>query len=125
MEACRLRFQLTSAFTLYRLSTMGKENQPRLTAQTLKVLSSLMSPEHDEMSGAVIARTTGLATGTLYPILHRLEEANWVKSEWEAEDPHDLGRPRRRFYRITGIGMKATKLAIRDLDLPLRRLAWL
>ena len=70
--------------------------QPRITTQTIKVLAALMSRTEDGLSGAEIGRTTSLASGTLYPILFRLEEAGWVESRWETEDPHELGRPRRR-----------------------------
>lgn len=37
--------------------------------------------------------------GSLYPALHRLEEAGWVESEWET----NVGR-RRRSYSLTGDG---------------------
>jgi PadR family transcriptional regulator, regulatory protein PadR len=40
--------------------------------------------------------------GTLYPLLHRLEDAGLVASEWEAE-----GRARpRKYYAITANGQK-------------------
>jgi|SRR5882724_5500702 len=100
-------------------------NEPRITAQTLKILGVLLSPEKDEMSGAEIGRSTEIASGTLYPILLRLESAGWVKSEWEAGDPRELGRPRRRFYRITGIGGRKARLAFREIALPLKEFAWL
>lgn len=48
------------------------------------------------------------ATGTMYRALHRLDEVGLVENWWE--DPHDAadaGRPRRRFYRITGTGANA------------------
>jgi DNA-binding PadR family transcriptional regulator len=77
------------------------------------------------MSGADIARATKLASGTLYPILLRLEQARWVESHWEEEDPRELGRPRRRLYRITGVGARKAKAAIRDVFLPLKEFAWL
>lgn len=98
--------------------------QPRLTTQTLKVLASLMSRTQDEISGAEIARSTKLASGTLYPILFRLEEAGWVESRWETEDPHELGRPRRRLYRVTGVGMRAARAAFREHVLPFKEFAW-
>ena len=98
--------------------------QPRITTQTIKVLAMLMSPTQDEMSGAEIGRATKLASGTLYPILLRLEEAGWVESRWETEEPQELGRPRRRFYQITGVGMRKTRLAVRELALPLKDFAW-
>jgi PadR family transcriptional regulator, regulatory protein PadR len=99
-------------------------NEPRITTQTIKVLATLMSPVQEEMSGAEIGRATKLSSGTLYPILLRLEEAGWLKSHWEAEDPHELGRPRRRLYQVTGVGMRKARAAFRDLVLPLKEFAW-
>jgi DNA-binding PadR family transcriptional regulator len=99
-------------------------DQPRITAQTLKVLAVLMSRRQDEISGAEIARSTKLASGTLYPILLRLEEAGWVESCWETEDPHDLGRPRRRFYHVTGVGAQKAKSALRDVAVSIKEFAW-
>lgn len=100
---------------------MGSE--PRITIQTLKVLTVLMSRTQDDVSGADIGRSTKLASGTLYPILMRLEDAGWVESRWETENPQDLGRPRRRFYKITGVGMKRSRSALRELALPLKEFA--
>lgn len=102
---------------------MGSK-KPRVTAQTLKVLAILMSRTQDEISGAEIARSTKLSSGTLYPILLRLEEAGWVESRWETDDPHELGRPRRRFYQATGIGMKEARSALREVALSLKEFAW-
>jgi len=96
---------------------------PRMTVQTLKVLSVVIA-RADDVSGADIARSTGLASGTLYPILLRLEDAGWVESRWETEDPSELGRPRRRLYRITGVGARRARSAFREHVVPLRRLAW-
>jgi PadR family transcriptional regulator PadR len=98
-------------------------NEPRLTAQTFKVLGILMSRLHEEISGAEVARATKLASGTLYPILLRLEKAGWVESHWETGDPHKLGRPRRRLYRITAEGAKGAQFAFRD-TFPVGELAW-
>lgn len=108
---------------LCRLPIMDSD-QPRLTSQTLKVLALLTAGVEPEMSGADIGRATKLASGTLYPILFRLEQAHWVESHWEAGDARKLGRPRRRFYRITGLGASKAKDAIRDVFLPLKEFAW-
>ena len=43
-----------------------------------------------------------LPEGTIYPALHRLEDAGRLKGEWSEED----GR-RRRVYRLTARGRKA------------------
>lgn len=103
---------------------MGKE-KPRVTAQTLKVLGALITCAQSEISGAEIARSTKLASGTLYPILMRLEEAGWVESHWETADPHKLCRPRRRFYCVTGVGAMEARAAVREVVGPLREFAWL
>jgi PadR family transcriptional regulator PadR len=57
-------------------------------------------------SGCDIARETHLASGTLYPILSRLERAGWFISRWEVDDPEKLRIPRRRFYMLTGLGAR-------------------
>jgi PadR family transcriptional regulator, regulatory protein PadR len=98
--------------------------EPRLSAQTLKVLGALMSSRKNELSGADIARETKLASGTLYPILLRLEQAGWLASQWEEAAPSALGRPRRRLYHVTGVGAKKTTAAFSELAPAIRRLAW-
>ncbi len=101
------------------------EREPQLTTQTLKVLGVLMSRGKSEFSGAEIAQSTKLASGTLYPILLRLEEAGWAESQWEPGDPRDLGRPRRRFYKVTGIGASRARVALREMTrITLGALAW-
>jgi PadR family transcriptional regulator, regulatory protein PadR len=99
-------------------------DEPRLSAPTLRVLMAFMSAPQDELSGAQIGRTANVLSGTLYPTLARFERAGWLKSRWEEGDPHSLGRPRRRFYRLTGLGERKTKAAIRELEPAFRRLAW-
>ena len=101
---------------------MGDE--PRITGPTLKVLAALLSSPRDELSGAEIGRTSKLASGTLYPILLRLEGAGWLQSRWEREDPSELGRPRRRFYRVTALGAKKARAAVKDLQPAFGRLSW-
>jgi PadR family transcriptional regulator PadR len=99
-------------------------DEPRITGPTLKVLAALLSSPRDELSGAEVGRATKLASGTLYPILLRLEGAGWLDSRWETEDPKELGRPRRRFYRVTGVGARKAKIAVRDLEPAFGKLSW-
>jgi len=48
------------------------------------------------------------AHGTLYRALGRMETAGLLESRWEdAEISEAEGRPRRRLYRITGLGEAA------------------
>ena len=90
-------------------------NEPQITRQTLEVLAVLMDCPREGLSGAQIGRTTKLASGTLYPILGRLEQAGWLDSQWEDGDPQTLGRPRRRFYQITALGENKAKAAARKM----------
>lgn len=59
----------------------------------------------DDAWGLRICQATGLGSGTVYPILERLEEAGWITSAWETAQPS--GRPRRRFYQLTDTGRSA------------------
>jgi PadR family transcriptional regulator, regulatory protein PadR len=96
----------------------------RLTTQTLKVLGTLLASGGDELAGADIGRAAELQSGTLYPILFRLERENWVVSRWEVENPQELGRPRRRLYKLTGLGARKSKAEFRNLTSAIGGLAW-
>jgi DNA-binding PadR family transcriptional regulator len=87
-----------------------------MTTQTLRVLGAFTTSQPEELSGAEIAKKTGLQSGTLYPILARLEEAEWLESKWEDGDPRELGRPRRRLYTMTGFGAKSARAAYREVS---------
>jgi PadR family transcriptional regulator, regulatory protein PadR len=96
----------------------------RITGPVLKVLGELLSNPLEEISGAQIAVKTKLASGTLYPILTRLERAKWVVSEWENVNPSEIGRPRRRLYRLTGFGAQKAKSEFRSISISGGVLAW-
>lgn len=75
----------------------------RLTMPTRLVLDLLLGADHDDPPwGYRITEKTDLGPGTVYPILERLEQAGWITGEWEDGTPE--GRPRRRFYSISGAG---------------------
>jgi transcriptional regulator len=52
----------------------------------------------EEMSGEVLR----VEEGSLYPALHRMEEAGWIRAEWITKD---TGR-RARVYELTRAGAK-------------------
>ena len=89
-----------------------------MTANTLRVLNAIIGSPTHELAGADIGRSTKLATGTLYPILMRLEAARWLESEWEAGNPSAMARPRRRFYRVTGLGAARAQAEMEALQIP-------
>jgi len=81
----------------------------RVTWQTEAILAALLSDGSREWWGAAIAPLTGLKSGTLYPALVRMEGLGWLESWWEDVDPNVEGRPRKRFYRLTGEGEIAAR----------------
>jgi PadR family transcriptional regulator, regulatory protein PadR len=95
-----------------------------MTGPTLKVLGALMASPQDELAGSEIARLIKVASGTLYPILIRLEEAKWLESRWEDQSPQDLGRPRRRLYRVTALGAKKAVREFKEVQAAIGGLAW-
>lgn len=67
--------------------------------------------------GFDLMRATQLPSGTVYPILRRMESGGLVRSRWEREDAaHAQGRPRRRYYEPTASGRTALADAQERLD---------
>ena len=57
--------------------------------------------------GFDIMDATGLPSGTVYPILGRLERDGYVRSRWEAQTTASREkRPPRRYYEVTASGAK-------------------
>lgn len=79
----------------------------RVTDATLDVLEVLLQ-DSDDLYGLKIAKAAGRPTGSVFPILARLEDCGWVTSEWEAGDPAARG-PRRRFYRLSPDGLAQSR----------------
>lgn len=73
----------------------------RITATVGKVLRVFLEEVTEPRYGFELMQRTGLASGTLYPILARLEAAGWLTSHLEDIDPAIERRPARRFYRIS------------------------
>jgi DNA-binding PadR family transcriptional regulator len=76
----------------------------RASKQTLMLLGALSAKATSWHYGYALSRETELMSGTLYPILMRLEERGWLETQWE--NPQELaeeraGRPPRHMYRLT------------------------
>lgn len=79
----------------------------RLTGPTIAVLEQFLAAPDESRYGLDLGTRTALPSGTIHPILARLEAVGWVRSEWERIDPATAGRPRRRWYRLTPEGRSA------------------
>ena len=97
--------------------------EPRMTIPTQRVLQALLADPSSELYGLHIAGIAGLATGTVHPILARLETVDWVESRWEDIDPSIEGRPARRYYRLTAEGAEQAQRALARAYRPRRAAA--
>jgi PadR family transcriptional regulator, regulatory protein PadR len=85
---------------------------PRMTGPTRAVLELFLGDPDTPRYGLEIGSHTGLPSGTVHPILARLEGLAWLDSGWEDIDPTLAGRPRRRFYRLTAAGAEQAEAAL-------------
>ena len=85
-------------------------NTPRLSPETLRVLQSFVVRPTDWRYGYELSRETKLKSGTLYPILMRLEKYGLLEARWVATQD---GVPPRHTYRLTpnGLELARTQLA--------------
>jgi DNA-binding PadR family transcriptional regulator len=70
----------------------------RLTRTVAKILAQFLI--HGERSGWDLMQATGLASGTVYPILRRMTDAGWI----EATEVRRNGNRKRQCYSITELG---------------------
>jgi DNA-binding PadR family transcriptional regulator len=83
----------------------------RLSKQTLAVLDALLGRAGQWQYGYSLSQNTGIPSGTLYPILMRLEKLHWLETQWEeAKTP---GRPPRHLYRLSGTAREWAREEIR------------
>ncbi len=76
---------------------------PDTSPQTLKVFGALLDDPQGWHYGYALTKLTGLASGTLYPILMRLVDRDLLETRWEPSD--QPGRPPRHVYRLTPDGV--------------------
>ena len=90
-----------------------------MTLQTQLVLRVLLEDSTAERYGLALCEETGLPSGTVYPIIARLERVGWVRSRWEEPETHVAeGRPRRRYYQLTDDGAEQARTALARVHRP-------
>ncbi|MEV0134609.1 PadR family transcriptional regulator [Dactylosporangium sp. NPDC050688] len=87
----------------------------RMTVAVAKVVAAFLADPAADRYGLDLMRVTGHPSGTLYPILLRLQRAGWVEAHWEDVDPVSAGRPARRYYRLTPDGVVTARTAVAEL----------
>lgn len=83
-----------------------------MTIPTQLVLRALLTDPTRELYGVEIGNAAGLPSGTVHPILARLEAVGWLESRWEDIDPRIEGRPARRYYRLSPTGLAPVRNAL-------------
>lgn len=84
----------------------------RLTLNLLLVLRAFTAAGGEERYGLQVIRLTGVPSGSLYPMLLRLEAAGWLTSRLEEPGPASEGRPLRRYYLLTEDGARQARAAV-------------
>lgn len=75
-----------------------------LSLSTVTVLQALAS---GYAYGFDVMDATSLPSGTVYPILSRLERAGFIRAHWEeAAAAREEKRPARRYYKVTPTGVE-------------------
>ena len=86
---------------------MGRDAPTPPKPLSLSVVAVLGAIDKQTRHGFDIMDATGLPSGTVYPILGRLERDGYVRSRWESQAIASREkRPPRRYYEVTGIGAK-------------------
>ena len=93
-------------------------SEPRNSVASLRLLRAFLDAPAYRAAGYDLMRATSLSSGTIYPALARFEEAGWVTAAWEKIDQSEAGRPRRRYYRLTGEGQRVAHERLSEFALP-------
>ena len=94
-----------------------------MTLPTQLVLRAFLEDPGTERYGLEVGDTAGLPSGTIQPILARLERLGWLESRWEDVNPRTAGRPARRYYRLTTDGIELARQGLARAYRPQRGLA--
>ncbi|WP_426732735.1 PadR family transcriptional regulator [Myxococcus faecalis] len=71
------------------------------------VLAALLEAGERWSHGYELCRLADVKSGTLYPLLIRLEAQGYLEAEWQ--QPAEGGRPPRHAYRLTQSGVQLAR----------------
>jgi DNA-binding PadR family transcriptional regulator len=84
----------------------------KLTGPLERVLRVLVADPAAPHYGYDLMKAARLPSGTLYPMLARLQAEGLVDSEWEDQRTDAGGRPPRKYYRLTAEGARVARLEL-------------
>jgi DNA-binding PadR family transcriptional regulator len=82
----------------------------KLTAPLERVLRVFLDEPAAPRYGYDLMKAASLQSGTLYPLLARLERQGLVDSAWET--PQQEGQRPRKYYRLTGEGIQVARVEL-------------
>jgi PadR family transcriptional regulator, regulatory protein PadR len=92
---------------------MGDRASKRPKPLSLSAVAVLDAISRRIQHGFDIMDATRLPSGTVYPILGRLERDGYVRSRWESQTIASREkRPPRRYYEVTAAGAKSLAYSI-------------
>jgi PadR family transcriptional regulator PadR len=87
-----------------------------ITPKMATVLKIFLEDPDQPRYGFELMKLTGMASGSLYPMLARLEAAGWLTRGKEVIDPRAAGRPARTNYMIIGAAVSAARVQLAELS---------
>ena len=84
----------------------------RMTGPLERVLGAFLADPAEPRYGYDLMKAARLPSGTLYPLLARLERENLVASAWET--PQQEGERPRKYYQLTGEGIRVARLELAE-----------
>jgi PadR family transcriptional regulator PadR len=97
-----------STFSIARITTMSRQKQDLLqgTLDMLILQTLALEPMHgwgiSQRIQQISRDVLRVNQGSLYPALHRLEQAGWIDSEWDASENNRQAK----YYRLTRTGRR-------------------
>ena len=93
-----------------------------LSGHARALLAALLDARDRWSYGYELASLTGIKSGTLYPLLIRLETQGNLEAEWQ--QPVASGRPPRHAYRLTAQGQRLARAEAAALDQAVSVAGW-
>jgi PadR family transcriptional regulator PadR len=93
----------------------------KMTAALERVLRAFLADPEARRYGYDLMKAASLKSGTLYPLLGRLEQEKLVSSAWET--PQQDGQRPRRYYQLTGQGIVVARLELAQLSAARQRVS--
>ena len=81
-----------------------------MTGPAERVLGAFLADPSAPRYGYDLMKAARLQSGTLYPLLARLEREKLVASEWET--PQQEGQRPRKYYQLTAEGVRVARLEL-------------